>query len=150
MSNESNFSYTTKINNDLFTVRGDTYDEFLNNAMMVAGVPAINALLSALNGLNPVEAQAVAQIQQAIPATVVSTPQTGVPQQSFAPVPPVSTPAPLSSTPTCHHGTKVAKKGNGAKGEWRGWMCPAPKGTPDQCTPQWVAKASPEWASFPA
>jgi hypothetical protein len=30
----------------------------------------------------------------------------------------------------------VARSGNGAKGPWSGFFCPTPKGTPDQCPPQ--------------
>lgn len=150
MSNESNISYTTKINNDLFTVRGDNYDEFVNNAMQFASIPAINALLSLLNGLNPVEAQAVAQIQETVPATVTATPSV-IPPQTFAPVPPQqAAPAVAVTAPTCQHGVKVAKKGNGARGEWKGWMCPAQKTDPTQCQPLWVAKNTAEWNTFPA
>lgn len=149
MSTESNFSFTTKINNDLFTIRGDDFATFTQHLLEVATIPAVQNLLNVLNNLTPAE-QAVAT---AFDATVVTPPiPSAVPQQSFAPVPPVSAPAVSvgSSTPSCHHGTKVAKKGSGAKGEWKAWMCPAPKNTPDQCTPQWVAKASPEWNVFPA
>lgn len=55
-----------------------------------------------------------------------------------------------AATPSCAHGSRVPRKGNGAKGEWRGWMCPTSKGTPDQCAVQWVKQGSPEWQAFPA
>lgn len=45
---------------------------------------------------------------------------------------------PGNSAPTCQHGTKVYKTGNGRKGQWKAWMCPSPKGTPDQCPPEWL------------
>lgn len=45
---------------------------------------------------------------------------------------PSSTP---TSTPTCKHGAMTYRTGISAKTgkEWKAWMCPAPKGTPDQC-----------------
>lgn len=147
MSTESNFSFTTKLNNDLFTIRGDDFNTFTQHLLEVASLPAVQNLLNVLNNLTPAE-QAVAT---AFDATVVTPPIPNVvPQQSFAPVPPAATPAPAVSAPACHHGNKVAKKGVGAKGEWKAWMCPAPKGTADQCSPAWVAKNSPEWNTFPA
>ena len=38
----------------------------------------------------------------------------------------------------CKHDFMVFKSGTGAKGPWKGWFCPAPKGTPDQCQPIFV------------
>lgn len=40
--------------------------------------------------------------------------------------------------PQCPHGERVFRSGNGARGPWSAWMCPAPKGTPGQCQPQWI------------
>ena len=158
MSNqEAPFSYTVKINNqNLFTVRGDDFDSFLGNLVKAGKVPDVALLLDFLEGKQHEEALSVVQ-QVFANSTVVetATAPTGVPQtQTFAPVPPPATgaPAPANSgqAPTCSHGTKSAKKGNGAKGEWKAWMCPAPKGTPDQCPPAWVTKATADWNNFPA
>lgn len=149
MSSESNFSFTTKVDGDLLTLRGDTFPEFVTHLSEAAGVPAVNNLLNILNGATPQEQQAVATIQQSVPATLV---QPGVPPQAiFAPVPPPATAAPVTAgAMSCVHGAMSAKKGNGAKGEWRGWFCPTPKGTADQCKPQFVTKGSNEWVTFPA
>ena len=54
------------------------------------------------------------------------------------------------TVPNCQHGAKNAKSGASAKGPWRAWMCPAPKGTPGQCDPDWVRRGTPEWDAFPA
>lgn len=68
-----------------------------------------------------------------------------------AAVPPGPAPSFLAAAvPACPHGQKVARSGQGAKGPWKAWMCPAPKGTPGQCEPAWVRKGSPEWDTFPA
>ena len=39
----------------------------------------------------------------------------------------------------CKHGAMNYKEGVNAAGKaWRAYMCPAPKGAPDQCEPIWV------------
>ena len=38
----------------------------------------------------------------------------------------------------CKHGPLKWLEGQGPKGPWKGWFCPAPKGTPDQCKPKFV------------
>lgn len=61
-----------------------------------------------------------------------------------ASVAPVRNSAPASSgnkpsapvegqAPTCAHGPMTFREGVSAKGPWKGWMCPAPKGAPNKC-----------------
>lgn len=102
----------------------------------------------------------IVQTEQALNgATAVANVVPLHPQQPPAVAPAVPTPPPVvapapafqqAATPTCVHGPLTARKGNGAKGEWRAWMCPSPKGTPGQCQPNWLRKGTPEWDSFPA
>ena len=40
--------------------------------------------------------------------------------------------------PQCQHGARVFKSGNGKKGPWSAWMCPARQGDPSRCEPQWI------------
>lgn len=42
--------------------------------------------------------------------------------------------------PQCAHGERTFREGDGPKGHWQAWFCPTPKGTPDQCSPEWVKK----------
>ncbi len=49
--------------------------------------------------------------------------------------------------PTCHHGPKKHKSGQGAKGPWQAWMCPSAKGTPDQCQPMWIKRGEVGWVA---
>lgn len=42
------------------------------------------------------------------------------------------------ATKTCAHGAMNYREGVGTKGPWKGWMCAAPKGTPNQCQPIFV------------
>lgn len=149
MSNEANFSFTTKIGNDLFTVRGDTYDEFLSNAMACGQVSGVGVLIGALNGeMTPlVEQQAAATVAASLGGGVV-TPPAGDPfGGSFAPIPPA--PGASAGDRTCAHGVMVKRTGVGQKGEWRAWFCPTPKDTPGQCKPVFADKRNPaEWGAF--
>lgn len=152
MSSESNFSYTTKINNDLLTVRGDTFDEFFKNAISLATVPAISHLVSVLDGsadtqpADPVAA-AVNVVAAGLGAVPVATPPADPFGGSFAPVAPPATAS--AGDRTCSHGVMVKRTGQGAKGEWRAWFCPTPKGTEGQCQPQFANKKNPvEWNQF--
>lgn len=44
----------------------------------------------------------------------------------------------ISADKLCKHGNMSFKQGTGAKGPWKGWFCPSPKGTPDQCQPVFI------------
>lgn len=61
---------------------------------------------------------------------------------SEAPVTPTGTtqtPAPVAELHACPHGKRTYKTGKKANGsQWAAWFCPAPKGAPDQCAPDWV------------
>lgn len=46
--------------------------------------------------------------------------------------------APASGGKTCKHGEMTFRTGTSAKGPWKGYFCPSPKGTPDQCEPQFA------------
>lgn len=43
-----------------------------------------------------------------------------------------------NTPPSCPHGQRVYRTGQGAKGPWQAYFCPTPKGTPGQCEAQWV------------
>lgn len=151
MSSESNFSFTTKVNGDLFTVRGDTYDQFLANLTSASQVSGVMVLVDALEGRGAADmAVAVTAVQAAFPgATTVGADPFGN-WTSNAPAAPVAPPvAPVSvGDKTCKHGVMVKRTGNGAKGEWRAFFCPTPKGTPDQCSAEFAQRNTPEWSSF--
>lgn len=152
MSSESALVYNVKIfNGQIFTIRGDNDQEFIINALPWANIPEVKALIDLHVSSDVSVAQSVAQVQQVFPTATVEPTPSVIPPQTFAPVPPQqAAPAVAVTAPTCQHGVKVAKKGNGARGEWKGWMCPAQKTDPTQCQPLWVAKNSPEWNTFPA
>jgi len=133
----------------IVTARGDSAEELMNNieALIKQGAGDVIAVLEqVLTGAPPVPA--VTPSYSAVDTVVDALGGTVVQEASFAPVPPpaYAAPAPsIAGTRTCSHGTMVTRKGSGAKGEWKGYFCPTPKGTADQCTPQWVTKKDPEW-----
>lgn len=110
MSNqEAPFSFTTKVNGDLFTVRGDTFEQFVQNLTQCASVAQIAGLIDALDG-KVSTAQAVETVQSVFPGAQVvqDTPAvTPFPAQQFAPVPPaapVAPPAAPAAGANCAHG----------------------------------------------
>lgn len=125
----------------IVTVRADSAEQLNNNITEFVNF-GVNDSIGALEELFiDVQPTAVDMVQSALGATVVST-------TNFAPVPPPAsaTPAPsVAGQRHCNHGPMVTRKGQGAKGEWKGYFCPTPKGTADQCAPQWVTKKDPEW-----
>ena len=54
--------------------------------------------------------------------------------------PSVAAPAATSANGghSCRHGEMTYREGTGAKGPWKGYMCPAPKGSTDKCQTIWV------------
>jgi hypothetical protein len=79
-------------------------------------------------------------LAKGLDATPVAHPNT-VPATGYArpaaPAAPAGGP-PGMTAPGCPHGTKTYKTGQSARGAWQAWMCPAAKGTPGQCPPEWI------------
>jgi hypothetical protein len=50
--------------------------------------------------------------------------------------------APVAAAPTdapiCKHGPMQFKTGTSARGPWKAWMCPSPKGAVDKCETSWI------------
>jgi len=71
-----------------------------------------------------------------------------------APFIPPSNAAPAAfaaaTVPQCQHGPRTARQGQGAKGPWKAYFCPTPKGTPNQCDPIFLNRGTPEWNTFTA
>lgn len=68
------------------------------------------------------EGSAVGRVAQAVGGTVVQ--EQAQPQGQN-----------LQAPPSCIHGERVFREGNGAKGPWAAYFCPTPKDTPGQCKP---------------
>lgn len=68
---------------------------------------------------------AVALVQQQMGGQVVS--QTAAPSST------------VIEEGNCKHGKLVYRTSKpGAPKEWKGWFCPSPQGTPDQCSPKFI------------
>jgi hypothetical protein len=133
----------------IVTARGDSAEELINNinALVAEGAgDAIATLEQVLTGAPqvPPSISAVDTVLDALGGTVIS--ETVTP--AFAPVPPPVSQAPAApavGARMCQHGPMTARKGSGAKGEWKGLFCPTPKGTVGQCEPVWLNRSMPEW-----
>lgn len=127
----------------IFVVGGEGIDAFEQNLKAIVGPEKAQDILGemakSLAGAGDV-VQAVNNIRQGFPdATVDHTAH------------PVANPQGAQMAPTsrsCHHGVMTKRKGEGAKGPWKAFMCPSPKGTPDQCDPVFLRRNDAEWNSF--
>lgn len=140
---EAKYSFTTKINGDLFTVRGDSFDEFHTNlAHAGANLQAFITDVSVLQAAG----HAAPLVNNSTPAAPAwAAPQaTGWEQASPPPA------AANAAVPVCAHGPRTPRAGNGTNGPYKAWFCPTPKGTPGQCSPIFLNKGTPEYNAFPA
>ena len=145
MNTEPRHKMTVKVLDALRTIQGYTLEEYQE---------AREELIADLSK----DAEAVALAKAAGHAS----PLTVAPSATLDPFEPPATaaweaPAPAAvpsfmnaTVPACAHGPRTGKSGASAKGPWRAWMCPAPKGDPSQCQPDWVTRGTPAWNSFPA
>jgi hypothetical protein len=145
MNTEPRHKMTVKVLDALRTIQGYTLEEYQE---------AREELIADLSK----DAEAVALAKAAGHAS----PLTVAPSATLDPFEPPATaaweaPTPAAvpsfvnaTVPSCAHGPRTGKSGNSAKGPWRAWMCPAPKGDPSQCQPDWVTRGTPAWNSFHA
>ena len=152
---EKNYVVNVKTkNNTIFTVRADSASELSENIKDVINGSThdhVLALEELLLGVAPPQtptatSSAVDLVASALGGTVIS--ETPVPAFAPVPPPPVASTASQVGARMCTHGAMVGRKGNGAKGEWKGLFCPTPKGTVGQCDPVWLNRSMPEWASI--
>lgn len=138
-----NFQVSSKLpDGRIFVVASETYAGFCESLESAVGIEESQSLLQSmaqsLAGFPSAGAQAVQTIANAFPGATVD--------HTAHPVAGGSSMAPTSRT--CKHGEMSKRTGSGAKGPWKAFMCPSPKGTPDQCEPVWVRRNDPEWSSF--
>lgn len=100
---------------------------------VVDGIAQMQELLGAL----PI----IAEVEHAIAnGTVTAPPIThALSEGIITPAQVAAAPAPAPQGHTCRHGAMVQRSGTAKNGKaWTGYFCPAPKGAPDQCEPQFV------------
>ena len=148
-----NFQVSSKLpDGRIFVIAGETYNDFKTNLEAVTGTVdaevILNIMTSSLTGSSipsPTQTQreyagldaANAIVAAAFPGSTVVNP-----------TPPGYGNAAAPSGRECEHGPMTKREGAGAKGPWKGFMCPTPKGTPDQCEPVFVKRGTPEWNNF--
>jgi hypothetical protein len=122
----------------IFVVGGENFEEFKTNLQELLGdegsESVLSTMASSVEGYND-HAQAIATVTN----NIASTPMDAYTNERVLTAP---------DGKSCKHGEMSRRTGNGAKGQWKAFMCPAPKGAPDQCEPVWVRRNDPEWASF--
>lgn len=137
----ANFQVSSKLHDGrIFVVAADTFADFKTHLTDVLGPEGFDKVLTtmaaSIEGAPSFE-QAVANVGAQFPnATPVS------------PVPQTFTPSTAPVGRNCKHGPMTKRSGSSAKGPWKGYMCPTPKGTPDQCEPVFLKRNDPEWSTF--
>jgi hypothetical protein len=136
-----NFQVSSKLNDGrIFVVSSETYTGFAEALEQVVGIEesqdVLKTMATSLLGAPQSAVQAVSNIRDAFNVTIDHTAH---PTQT-------NTSGPAGKT--CKHGPMTPRTGSGAKGPWKAYMCPSPKGTPDQCEPAWIRRNDPEWSSF--
>ena len=140
-----NFQVSSKLNDGrIFVVAGENYNEFKVN---------LGSLLGDIDAETMLTTMAASFVGQSIPAPTQT--HTNVNDAISAAFPGSSivnpTPPGVASSPAgreCKHGFMTKREGSGAKGPWKAYMCPSPKGTPDQCSPDFIKRGTPEWNNF--
>lgn len=140
-STEAPFSYTSKVDGNLFTVRGQDFSDFANNLTLAYGDAGQDILTRAAEQAVPLSAGGQV-MQQAIAAVApIAHPQQPAGYGAPAPAPaPLPASAPVAGgPPQCAHGDRkwVTSK-PGAPKAWQAWMCGARQGDPTKCDPQWA------------
>lgn len=103
---------------------GDTFDEVHGHLTAAFGMMAADQIIGHVGQLGSEEAFDNLKAGGVVGGSVPAAPSSTTPASADGPV--------------CLHGPKQYKEGMSAKGKWRAWMCPAPKGTPGQCQPEWI------------
>jgi hypothetical protein len=145
MHEEPRHKLTVKVLDSLRTIQGYTMEEYreARAELMDDLAQDLEAVQMAKNIGN------VAGLQVAVAApTVVSAPTAAAPPAWEEPAP--AAPFQSATVPNCAHGPMTARSGTSAKGPWKAWMCPTAKGTPGQCSPNFLNRGTPEFNNFPA
>jgi hypothetical protein len=133
----ANFQVSSKLNDGrIFVVAADTFADFKSHLTDVLGPEGVDKVL----GIMASSIEGAPSYEQAV-STVTAT-------LGATPVAPVSTPSTAPVGRNCKHGPMTKRSGSSAKGPWKGYMCPTPKGTPDQCDPIFLKRNEPEWSTF--
>lgn len=156
-----NFQVSSKLNDGrIFVIAGETYSEFKANLTSLLGEMDAESMLTTMAASLVGPTSSGGQVYSIPTSGVQGTPglptsQPSVPSMEMANAniaaafpgsTVVATHAPTAKI--CAHGEMTKRSGTGPKGPWKAFMCPSPKGTPNQCDPVWVRRNEPEWSTF--
>lgn len=107
----------------ILVVGGDNYGDFAASLLELVGQDDFIDVIDLFKALVPGAAPAAPanNYSRTPPASTVPRSNGGTPPGQVA--------------PECNHGPMQYKTGNGAKGPWKAWMCPA---GPGNCQPEWI------------
>ena len=133
----ANFQVSSKLpDGRIFVIAGDNADEFKGNLTQILGdigaENLISTMATSIEGAPTSIDHAVSNLASGLGARPIQT----------------STPSTGPSGRSCKHGEMTKRTGSGAKWPWKAFMCPSPKGTPDQCEPVWIRRNDSEWGTF--
>ena len=137
-----NFQVSSKLpDGRIFVVASETYVGFCEALESAVGIEesqdVLKIMAQSLSGTPNNGVQAVQNINAAFPGAEAVHTAHPTNAGNLGP-----------SSKTCSHGVMTKRTGAGAKGPWKAYMCPSPKGTPDQCEPVWVRRHDSEWSTF--
>jgi len=141
----------------IITVRGTDATEFENNinALISNGVnDSIAAMEELFLGTQPSQPRSgVNTVVDALGGTVISETPIPVAEAAvvFAPVAPPSNGNAVTAgtaSRSCIHGVMTKREGVGPYGPYKAFMCPTPKGTPDQCKAVYLKPSDSDYATF--
>ncbi len=141
-SSEAPISITVKSPaGSLITVRAETGNQLDN--LVVEALEAIKSayteLESAVKGQTPMSAP---QIAASLGASIINTEVRETPAEYTATTS-------IGGGKNCPHGKMTAIQGTGKDGKmYRGYFCPAPKGSFDKCKNAYVRIGTAEWNTF--
>jgi hypothetical protein len=148
---EKNVTVTVKTKRgSLVTLRGDTPEEFVNKVTEAYNAGFGLAVESFEDFVLSTSVDAVQTVVDTLGATVIQETVATQPT-TFAPIPPaVAAPVATGGTAVrqCAHGVMTKREGQGPYGPYKAFMCPTPKGTPDQCKAIYLKANDPEWQTF--
>ncbi len=141
MNTEPRHKLTVKVVDSLRTIQGYSIEEYREARQELidelAGDLEAIQLAKAVGNAAP-----LAPFHDAAPVAPLATPP---PAQGFD-----ANPFASATIPNYAHGPMTPRSGVSAKGPWKAWMCPTPKGTPGQCSANFLNRGTPEFNNFPA
>lgn len=143
-----NLQVSSKLNDGrIFVIAGENYLEFKKNLSDILGENdaenLVTTMAASLVGQSTTAYSAPTQTLEQANANIAAA----FPGSSIVnPTPPGAPIAPKGME--CKHGPMTKREGASAKGPWKAYMCPTPKGTPDQCEANFLRRGTPEWNNF--